>query len=251
MADDTRVDADGEANDDLRAVIAAQQAELDELRSRLAGVAPSRRSLLKGAGAVAGGLAALGAVSATSGSIAKPSVAGAIEGHNVKYGTPGLIYAAITGQKQGVIKGGVIQKGREGQIACNYFQHKVKSPRDLSSGMATGQRQYDTVVIRKEIDKSTPLITNALINNENLTSAVFNFWRPSSSTGTEVNYFRVALTNASLVSQNWYSPDSLQGGATGAGDLPMEEIHFVFQRIEWTWVDGGITAMDDWESPTA
>jgi type VI secretion system secreted protein Hcp len=26
-------------------------------------------------------------------------------------------------------------------------------------------------------------------------------------------------------------------------------VAFTYQKIEWTWVDGGITAMDDWESP--
>ena len=27
-----------------------------------------------------------------------------------------------------------------------------------------------------------------------------------------------------------------------------EEITFTYQRIEWIWTDGGVTAMDDWES---
>ena len=29
----------------------------------------------------------------------------------------------------------------------------------------------------------------------------------------------------------------------------MEEVSFAYQKIQWTWVDGGITASDDWESP--
>ena len=28
----------------------------------------------------------------------------------------------------------------------------------------------------------------------------------------------------------------------------MEEVGFVYEKIEWTWVDGGITATDDWTS---
>ena len=31
--------------------------------------------------------------------------------------------------------------------------------------------------------------------------------------------------------------------------LEYEEISFTYQSIEWTWVDGGITAKDDWEAP--
>jgi type VI secretion system secreted protein Hcp len=28
-----------------------------------------------------------------------------------------------------------------------------------------------------------------------------------------------------------------------------EEVSFTYQRIEWTWNEGGITASDDWEMP--
>ena len=28
-----------------------------------------------------------------------------------------------------------------------------------------------------------------------------------------------------------------------------EEIAFTYQKITWTWKDGGITADDDWEAP--
>jgi len=28
----------------------------------------------------------------------------------------------------------------------------------------------------------------------------------------------------------------------------IEQISFVYQRIEWIWINGEITAMDDWET---
>ena len=28
-----------------------------------------------------------------------------------------------------------------------------------------------------------------------------------------------------------------------------EEIAFTYQKITWTWIEGGITAEDDWETP--
>ena len=31
----------------------------------------------------------------------------------------------------------------------------------------------------------------------------------------------------------------------------MEEVSFTYQKIEWTFEDGGITAEDDWEAPVA
>jgi type VI secretion system secreted protein Hcp len=30
----------------------------------------------------------------------------------------------------------------------------------------------------------------------------------------------------------------------------LEEITLTYQKIEWTWTDGGVTAEDDWESRT-
>jgi type VI secretion system secreted protein Hcp len=32
--------------------------------------------------------------------------------------------------------------------------------------------------------------------------------------------------------------------------LPLqEEITLTYQKIQWTWNDGGVTASDDWETP--
>lgn len=28
-----------------------------------------------------------------------------------------------------------------------------------------------------------------------------------------------------------------------------EHVSFVYQKITWTWEDGGITSEDDWETP--
>jgi len=50
-------------------------------------------------------------------------------------------------------------------IAVN---HEIISPRDVVSGQATGKRQHKPFVITKELDKSTPLLFSALVNNENI-----------------------------------------------------------------------------------
>lgn len=231
---------------ELQALIDAQQAELDELRARLAGPTTSRRTLLKSAGVV-GGLAALAGVAQSS----RPEVAEAIEGHNVKYSSSGRVYMTVTGTKQGVIEGDTVQKGREGQIDCHYFQHKVESPRDSASGQASGARAYESLVVRKEIDKATPRLTQALITNEVLSEVTLRFWRisnlSSGGAGTEQLFFLVELTGATVQSQNWFSPDALQTGSGGTAG-PMEEISFTFQTITWTYVPDGTTTTDSWQA---
>jgi type VI secretion system secreted protein Hcp len=132
-----------------------------------------------------------------------------------------------TGQKQGAITG----DGPNGAMILIGLSHAIVSPRDPASGLPTGKRQHKPFVITKELDKSTPKLITALTTNENLTAATFNFYRGSSTTP----YLTVKLTNANIAS--W----------TQIGDT--EQIGFTYQKITWTWVDGGITAEDDWEAP--
>jgi type VI secretion system secreted protein Hcp len=156
-------------------------------------------------------------------------------------------YLKLKGQKQGDIKGSVIQKGREGKIMVIAVNHQIISPRDAASGQATGKRQHKPFVITKEIDKSTPLLYNALVNNENITTWELQFFtakKTGSGAGAETNHYTVKLTNTSIadiksIMLNNKNPDL-------AHYAEYEEIAFTYQKIEWIWMDGGITAMDDW-----
>lgn len=162
-------------------------------------------------------------------------------------------YLKLKGQKQGEIKGSVTQKGREGKIMVIAVSHEIVSPRDAASGLPTGKRMHKPFVITKELDKSSPLLYNALVNNENISEWELQFWTPqlkaATGTGQEVQHYTVKLTNANIASiafrmANNKHPDLMKFAE-------YEEIAFTYQKIEWTWTDGGIMAMDDWESPVA
>lgn len=237
---------------ELRRRLKTQGDELDALRAQLAPAGgPTRRDLLRAGGLVGAGLAAL-TVAGVAGAAPQPALA--IEGQNLRLRGGLLIYLTLKGQKQGDIKGSVTQKGREGSIAVQYLQSKIVSPRDAASGLPTGKRQHEPLVFRKSVDRSTPLLLSAMVNNETLTQAHFKFWRPS-VTGAEQQYFTIDLTNASLASSNLYHPDSQDSTAPAAGSsgsgggAELEEYTLTYQRIDWTWTDGGITAQDDWSSP--
>jgi type VI secretion system secreted protein Hcp len=157
-------------------------------------------------------------------------------------------YLNLKGAKQGDIKGSVTQKGREGKIQVIAVSHEIVSPRDAASGLPTGKRMHKPFVITKELDKSSPLLYNVLVNNENITTWELQFWQPS-ATGAEVQHYTVKLTNANIASiafrmANNKHPDLMKFAE-------YEEIAFTYQKIEWTWVNGGIVAVDDWESPVA
>ncbi len=133
---------------------------------------------------------------------------------------------------------------RENTIECVYFEHSVKTAREAGSGMATGRRRYEPVVIRKRIDKSTPLIYKALVNNERV-DATFKFYRPSpTGDGTTQQFFTVEIANGRVAGIRDYSPDVIDPVST---NIPaMEEVSFLFEQIVWTYEEGGITHTDSW-----
>jgi type VI secretion system secreted protein Hcp len=236
---------------DLRRRLKTQGDELDALRAQLAPASgPTRRDLLRAGGLVGAGLAAL-TVAGVAGATPQPALA--IEGQNLRLRGGLLIYLTLKGQKQGNIAGGVTQKGREGTIAVQYLQSKIVSPRDAASGLPTGKRQHEPLVFRKAVDKSTPKLLSAMVSNENLTAATFKFYRTSIQ-GVEQEYFNIALTNASLASTNLYHPDTMDSSAPAAtsngsgGGTELEEFTLTYQQIQWTYLDGGITAQDDWNT---
>jgi len=157
-------------------------------------------------------------------------------------------YLKLKGQKQGEIKGSVTQKGREGKIMVIAASHEVLSPRDAASGLATGKRMHKPFVITKELDRSSPLLYSMLVNNENITEWELQFWTSGLNSrtgfGTEKQHYTVKLTNANISDISFRMLNNKNPELVRFAEY--EEISFTYQKITWTWVDGGIMAEDDW-----
>ena len=157
-------------------------------------------------------------------------------------------YLKLTGDTQGEVKGSCTQAGREDSMEIIGVSHEVTSPRDAASGLPTGKRVHKPLTVTKAIDKATPLLMNLLTNNENISSWKIQYWRPSRA-GKEEQHYTVELVNASVSSirveqlNNKY-PENMKHEVR-------EHISFTYQKIIWTWEDGGITAEDDWETPVS
>jgi type VI secretion system secreted protein Hcp len=158
-------------------------------------------------------------------------------------------YLSLTGQKQGAIKGSVTQKGREDKILVIAFSHDLIVPRDPASGLPSGRRMHKAAVITKEVDKSTPPLYTALVQNENITQWELQFWRiaPNTTIAGEQQHYTVKLTNANIASIAQRMLNTKD--ANLAKFETYEEIAFTYQRIEWKWVETGVTSVDDWSSP--
>ena len=158
-------------------------------------------------------------------------------------------YLRLTAATHGEIRGSVTQKGREGSILVFAVYHHIVSPRDVASGRPTGKRMHTPFLVKKEVDQSSPLLYSLLTNSERITSWELKFFtpqlRPTAGVGAEVQHFTVNLTNATVASIASFMPNNRRN----AGGVITEEIGFTYERIEWVWTAGGISAADDWEAP--
>jgi type VI secretion system secreted protein Hcp len=211
--------------------------DLERMNMRFTAATPSRRSLLKGAGVAAGGLAALGAL----GTAASP--AGATSGPDVPY--PGAqsiaLFLNLDGQ---AVPGDNPLTLAENSIECVYYEQKVSQVVNARTGAVTGKRQYEPIVIRKPIDRSTPLLYKGLIDGQSVTAA-FKFFRDDpNGTGELQQFFTVDIGSGRIASIDAWSPDNQSEAGRQSGGHPTDEVAFVFKTITWTWTDGGITVTD-------
>lgn len=139
----------------------------------------------------------------------------------------------LEGQQQGWIKGGVVQKGREGLIEVTSWSWGAE--RNFQGQNPTGSPTVSEFHITKKRDRATPLLLNAFANNEGISEWRFDLWDPSIQ-GQEINTMRIELENARLASDRYGGVD------TGVANPPdHEELTFVFEKITVTWLDGGLT----------
>lgn len=140
------------------------------------------------------------------------------------------------GAKQGTIKGDSIQKGREGTYSISALTHGITSPRDAASGLPTGRRQHKPIRFTAPVSAATPKFILALAQNE-LMTCTFKGFKTDPRTGAEKKAWEITLDGASVA-------DYEMSGRPGGADTMT--LSLTYQKITWTWADGGITVQDDW-----
>lgn len=134
--------------------------------------------------------------------------------------------------------------GRENSIECLYFEDSVRTARERGSGQATGRRTYEPIVVRKRIDKSSPIIARSLCNNE-VIEGIFKFFRPNpAGDGTTEQFFTVEIAEGRVAFVRRVSPDTIDPASSTSP--PMEEVGFVFHNITWTYEATGASHHDNW-----
>lgn len=126
--------------------------------------------------------------------------------------------------------------GRADSIECTTFKQSVITAREAGSGLATGRRQYQPLVCKKRIDKASPLLMKALSENQ-VADGEFKFYRPNpTGDGTTEQFYTIKFTGGRVMSYN------LETGVGGEEEV----VEFSFQKISWTYTNGGVTHEDSW-----
>lgn len=154
-------------------------------------------------------------------------------------------YLSLEGESQGQIRGECDVSAHEDQIMVYAFEHELSIPYDRQSTEATGERTHHPLTITKKIDKSSPLLAQALTQNERMTNATLKFYRPNPiGDGTRQQYYTIKLQSARIVSIKPSMPNMLIPENSNLTE--MEKVSFAYRTIIWTYEPTGIEHQDTW-----
>ena len=122
-------------------------------------------------------------------------------------------------------------EGREGTYSISALTHGITSPRDAASGLPTGRRQHKPIRFTAPVSAATPKFILALAQNE-LMTCTFKGFKTDPRTGAEKKAWEITLDGASVA-------DYEMSGRPGGADTMT--LSLTYQKITWTWADGGIT----------
>ncbi len=138
----------------------------------------------------------------------------------------------FVGRAQGTIGG-----DGDAPVGVVSYQWNITTPIDPSSGLPTGKHQDGQFTITKQVDSASPRLMQALVTNETLSTVTLHIL---SASGDTLETF--TFVNALLVSDT-------QSHTGAAGDLPLEQVSFSFQKV--TETVGSFVTTDDRSGPPA
>jgi len=162
-------------------------------------------------------------------------------------------YMKITGATQGDMSAGassadsigaLSQSSHENEIIVQQLTTHVNVGTNVQTGQAAGVRQHKPVVFTKYMDKSSPLLWQAICKGEQLTIEL-TFFRTATEGGVE-QYYTMTWSECVLVDGKAHFPLALRTENDGISHL--EDWSFVYKKVEWTHTIAGTSGADDWNS---
>lgn len=158
-------------------------------------------------------------------------------------------YMIITGKKQGLISSGCssqssignkCQVGHEDEVMVLAYSHNMLAGNDGST--SGGRGKHMPLMITKNIDKSSPLLANALHDGEEIECTI-NFYRTSPAGGDD-KYYSIHLTGGRIAHVSLQVPHAIHM----LDAQPQEIISIRYRDISWTHIQAGTSAHSTWNT---
>ena len=161
-------------------------------------------------------------------------------------------YLTLSGDNQGDMSSGATgadsvgtlsKSDHENEIQVQAFKINMMVPKDPQSGQPTGRRVHTGVTFTKVLDKSSPMIMQALATGEQIKNATFKFFRTSSS-GEQEHYYTIELEEALITDVTPWFPNCLD--PANGSISHMEDVSMSYKLINETHEVAGTSGADSW-----
>ncbi|QQZ42797.1 Hcp family type VI secretion system effector [Pseudomonas sp. SK3(2021)] len=152
-------------------------------------------------------------------------------------------YMTITGKTQGLISAGCstqdsignkCQAGHTDEIMVLSYSHNMINIENIN------KPTHSPVTITKNVDKSSPLIAQALSSREEI-NCIINFYRVS-SLGMQEKFYSVSISGGVIADLTLEMPHALlQNDAE-----PQEHVAIRYREITWTHHSAGTSGHSTW-----
>jgi len=166
----------------------------------------------------------------------------------------------VTGSVQGKFGHQNSIKSRAGFSIVTRTKHGVNSPRDSSSGLASGKRQHEPFEVVLLLDSSIINFYSAISTNEVLKTVTIQYYQTTASTlniqgtagagGEGKPWMTYTLENAVVSDVQFYQPYSRAVEPEEKHKDQHIVVKFTYQKITLTVTEGGKTYTDDWTAVT-
>ncbi len=150
-------------------------------------------------------------------------------------------YMSINAENQGAIEGDCDLDERVGFIVVLAMDHSVKLPTD-QRGLPNGRRIHMPITILKEVDRTSPMLYQALSDGELLTDVCIHWYRMDGA-GMEELYYKQTLKNAQVTAIDFVMESTSDFANSRIGH--MEKVSFIYDSITWCHDIDGIEYEDN------
>jgi type VI secretion system secreted protein Hcp len=130
----------------------------------------------------------------------------------------------------------------------------VSSTKSSVGGASTGRTQHGDFIFKKQVDKASPKLNEAVSNGKHLSKATIHMTRAG---GSQVVFYEIKLEQVMISKvqlQHHSNGTSGTSNPSAEPDFPTEHVHLNYGKIEWTYTQqkradgtggGNVTAKAD------